>query len=103
MIIFAIPPMRCAIAKRISGLLTVRQNDHGLWSNGFLESVICATEADFHSVPQYRPPPGCPSTQFATIRSRHKMGALSKIKADPELRAFVVARIHAMTFAELAA
>lgn len=39
----------------------------------------------------------------AIFRSRHILGGLSKIEGDPELRAFVAARIHTMTFAEIAA
>jgi hypothetical protein len=42
------------------------------------------------------------ATAAAAFRARHKSGGLSKIEADPELRTFVVARIHVMTFNEIA-
>lgn len=48
-------------------------------------------------------PPSTPPMDLATHRSRHKMGVPSKIEADPDLRAFIVARIHRLTFPEIAA
>lgn len=48
-------------------------------------------------------PPLTDQVNVATHRSRHLMGVPSKIEADPELRAFIVARIHSLTFTEIAA
>lgn len=48
-------------------------------------------------------PPSIAPMDPATHRSRHRMGVLPKIEADPELRAFIVARIHTLTFPEIAA
>ena len=54
------------------------------------------------SVPSKRPrKPVEPPLTPAEHRRRHRPGFVSKIDADPELRAFIEARIDTMTFAAL--
>ena len=46
-------------------------------------------------------PPSNPAETLAEHRRNHRSGRPGKIDADPELRAFILARIDTLTFAEI--